>query len=102
MTYSIHSNENKLCPWGKAQHVTPLGDDVEHITTAGHGGFYVSDAAYATMPAKYKACSFTNDQFFEEDCSWCGVALAFPELFEPHHIEAAQRLFDNYYSKKTA
>ena len=72
-------------PWGPAQSVTRVGPDdtIWFIETASHGGYRLYQKALDKMPANLKMSSqfYKNDGWFEEDCEWARVALAFPELF---------------------
>ena len=93
------------CPWGEIQDITRYGGAdlalaVYSVSTPGHGGFYVGAGLYGTMPDCLKACAFpggAGGQWFEEDCSWCAVALAFPELFTPLELGFAIRTCRGWY-----
>jgi|SRR5271165_777491 len=64
-------------PWGKSQHTTNYGRGVNFYSTAGHGGFKVSKALNASMPAAIR----NADGWYEEDCEYAKVMIAFPERF---------------------
>ena len=81
-------------PWGGAQHATRYSADVVCYSTASHGGFKVSAAALATMPAHL----VNADGWYEEDCEWCKVALAFPSLFTSRDMRIAQWTYDEWCS----
>lgn len=87
-------------PWGPADSVRKVAPGIYEIGTPSHGGYYVDDERYAKMPDKFKRCSFTNNQFFEEDCSWAGVVLSFPEIFDAKHVAEAQRMYDRFYKAR--
>lgn len=87
-------------PWGVPDSVTEIADGITHFTTPSHGGYHVSDELFAEMPAYLKACSFSADQWFEEDCSWCAVVLAFPLHFDTDQVVHAQQLFNLVYSER--
>lgn len=90
----------RMTPWGMADHVQPVGEGIALYSTPSHGGYRVAPDLYRQMPPQLKACSFTNDNWFEEDCSWCAVALAFPHLFEADHVAAARKVYDGHYAKE--
>lgn len=76
--------------WGEAQTTDVLADGITYYTTAGHGGFEVSARRLAAMPFYLRRCSFTHDQAFEEDCSWCAVVVTWPEVARDlRELEAA-------------
>lgn len=86
--------------WGKPQHQEEIADGITWVTTASHGGYVLSAERLAEMPAQYRACSFSGDHNFEEDCSWCAVALTWPQYFDAKTLEAAQATFNRYYAGK--
>lgn len=86
--------------WGLADQREVLIDGVVHYSTPSHGGFELSHERLLQMRAEYRATSFTNDNCFEEDCSWCGVALAFPHLFSAQDVINAQNTFNAFYANK--
>ena len=85
-------------PWGEPDHVREIATGIEWVTTPGHGGFRLSRERYRSMPHRFRLASFTGDQHFEEDCSWCAVVLAFPEHFTPEMRESAQNAWNRYYA----
>jgi hypothetical protein len=74
-------------PWGIAQTSTAYGRGVIEYKTARHGGFHVSPALNRTMPDHLRI----EDGWYEEDADWARVALAFPDRFNAHDLEAARR-----------
>jgi N-acetyl-anhydromuramyl-L-alanine amidase AmpD len=79
------------CPWGEIQSAQNVAPGIDFVQTAGHGGYRLSREVYNQMPQHLREYSFTKDQWFEEDCSWCAVVLAFPQHFNPTFIEAARQ-----------
>jgi hypothetical protein len=79
-------------PWGPAQIVTALlPGQVFSVTTAGHGGIYVTGAALDRIPAEWRAATWTKSpNWYEEDCDWAIVARFLPELF-PNSQDDAER-----------
>lgn len=80
-------------PWGQAQYVTRYGRGVNFYGTARHGGLKVSDGLNATMPDTLRL----NDGWYEEDCEYARVVLAFPDRFPAATVTGAYKVFRNYY-----
>lgn len=76
-------------PWGMSQTVTPVTEGIEFHTTPSHGGYFVSAERQAEMPDW-----MPKKVWYEEDCDWAFVALAFPSVFPPEAIPAAKRLIN--------
>lgn len=90
-------------PWGQADSVTDIGAGILFVTTPSHGGYFVPKPLNSLIPIAWKTASFNARGmmgWYEEDCDWCMVALAFPTTFPPHAAEAARRLFDATIAKK--
>jgi hypothetical protein len=64
-------------PWGTIQHIEPLADGVVFVSTASHGGAWLSEEAQARMPAAIKPMH--GRRWYEEDCETCAVLLIFGE-----------------------
>jgi len=73
-------------PWGVANHVAPVGTDgILRVDTPSHGGYFVPDALLHRIPAAHRAYADRvsgSANWYEEDCAWACVAVAFPEHFE--------------------
>lgn len=80
-------------PWGVADGAVEYAPGIVFFETPSHGGLWLSKARLAEMPARLRAVKpFCGvDGWYEEDCDWAIVALAFPDLFEPEHLEIAKR-----------
>jgi len=89
------------CPWGEIQGYEFIAPGIIFYTTGGHGGFLVARERYEEMPQHLRECSFTKDQWFEEDCSACAVILAFPQYFSTRQIESARDTYARYYKQET-
>lgn len=87
-------------PWGAAQSVKPVGDEgILFASTASHGGFYVPDALLDRIPLANRRWAMkwsASPNWYEEDCCWAAVALAFPSLFTEEQRETARLLADRY------
>jgi len=80
-------------PWGAPQHTEFLARGVFSVITAGHGGIKVADAFNQRIPEYLR----NEDGWYEEDCDWCLVALAFPDLFSDADVESAKKTLADYY-----
>lgn len=76
-------------PWGSAQHVTKIADGIEFVSTAGHGGFCLSNERQQVLAQRFpKFKPFTgNRMWLEEDCDALLVYVLFPEYFDQERVE---------------
>lgn len=88
--------------WGLADQREVVAEGITRYWTPSHGGFEVSPERILEMRPEYRATSFTGDNCFEEDCSWCGVVLAWPHLFSAKEVIAAQNTYNSFYANKAA
>lgn len=80
----------KSTPWGQAQHATQIAPGIVQYSTAGHGGINLSIDRLAAMPAGLRQIApFAGPGWYEEDCDWALVALAFPDCFKPASVATA-------------
>jgi hypothetical protein len=85
-------------PWGIAQSRTDVGDGILCVSTASHGGYFVPDRLLGRIPAEGQAFAARwsgSPNWFEEDCAWAYVALAFPEFFPADALADARRIVGN-------
>ncbi len=71
-------------PWGKPQTVEVIAHGIFAVTTASHGGIYLSRERLAEVPAYFQTSTFNRQGergWFEEDCDWSIPALIFPAEF---------------------
>jgi len=75
-------------PWGALHAVKDYGSGIKQYTTASHGGFHVPADMRVQMPAALQShrCFNNYTGWYEEDCDWAVVALAFPDLFTPQNV----------------
>ncbi len=85
-------------PWGQAQYVYKYGTGINCYGCAGHGGFKVSEGLLQKMPESLRKIG--SQGWFEEDCEWAAVAIAFPENFSQNEIDSAISSMKNYYPKQ--
>lgn len=80
-------------PWGSSQTVDRFACGVLFASTASHGGFYVPLALLEKMPAAARAYARRwsgSEHWYEEDCAYHLVRLAFPELAEEEVAKIAE------------
>ena len=75
-------------PWGAAQDVEELAPGIVMVSTASHGGIYVSPIHMEKM-VKWPS-PFLGNEFYEEDCDAAYVIVSFPDLFGPESVERAR------------
>jgi hypothetical protein len=89
-------------PWGIPQTTTEIAPGIFAYTTASHGGYWLSSERVMTMPKCLREfVPFGGPQsgpgrWFEEDCDWSVVALAFPQFFPDDAISAALKTLEQY------
>lgn len=94
-------NKGLETPWGVADHVEDIGQGILHVMTLGHGGYYVPPHLLGRLSPQWRAFGAKWSQgwgecWYEEDCAWAGVCLAFPELFPADALPHAQALAKQY------
>jgi len=79
-------------PWGEAQNTTKIADGIFFVSTASHGGFWLSRQRLNEMPKALRQGKFTKRaHWFEEDCEYVRVAIAFPQWFPSIKEEQAKK-----------
>lgn len=64
--------------WGTADCSMKIARGIVSYSTPSHGGFHLSPTRQAEMPEVLKI----ESGWYEEDCDWCLVVMAFPQFFE--------------------
>lgn len=80
--------------WGTLNRRDTYAPGIDWIDAASHGGFILTADRLAEMPADLRAESFTKDNYFEEDCSYAAVVVAFPQYFHPERVTGATMHLD--------
>lgn len=84
-------------PWGAAQTTCEIAPGIVRYDTASHGGYYLSPERVASMPKPLRDFQpWAGPNWYEEDCDWCIVALAFPQLFPDDYQGAALETLKHY------
>ena len=88
--------------WGTLNRRDNVAPGIDWIDGASHGGFILTADRVATMPAELRAESFTQDNYFEEDCSAAAVLVAFPQYFDADRVARAAKHLDNVRAYRAA
>lgn len=83
-------------PWGSVQDGTVYADGIIMYGTAGHGGFKVDAALNAKMHPALRGLG-ERGGWYEEDCAWAAVAVAFPQHFTTDEQAHAVATMKSYY-----
>ena len=81
-----------MTPWGRADQIENVGEGIYFASTPSHGGYYVPSALLPAITAAHQARALKwsgSRNWYEEDCEWASVAIAFPHLFDQRAREAA-------------
>ena len=79
--------------WGTSQQSYRYADGILCHSTAGHGGFHLSDECNAQVHAMLR----NDDGWYEEDAEWAKVAFTFPALFTAYERKHADQSLRNDY-----
>lgn len=86
-------------PWGWADHYENLGQGIFNVQTASHGGFFVPLCMLGCIPQAQREWAKKwsgSEQWYEEDCCWACVAVAFPDLFGADTVALAGMMIAKY------
>lgn len=95
----------KNSPWGIVQDEETIADGIVYVSTASHGGIWVSPELLGRVQEAmrdYAAYWSGSSSWFEEDCAAQCVVVSFPEYFPAEQVERAQAIVDRYVLKVTA
>ena len=91
-------------PWGDADTVEYIGTQgIKRINTPSHGGYYVPRKLLGRIPEAHQLYALKwsgSRQWYEEDCAWPAVVLAFPELFTAEHVAEARESAAHYLNRE--
>lgn len=80
-------------PWGASQDARSVTRGIMFYSTASHGGYHVSP----TLNNKMHPALRNRNGWYEEDCEWAFVALAFPKHFDLDIVVQAHSIAKNYF-----
>lgn len=93
-------------PWGKSQQINKIAPGIAFVSTAGHGGYRVAkklaEKSFSCTKLNRAAIFSGGYYWFEEDCAWSLVAIAFPHLFESSLLVVAKGVFARFYMENLA
>ena len=92
-------------PWGIVQDVEVIADGIVYVSTASHGGIWVSSELLHRIKDEmkdYAAYWSGSSQWFEEDCAAQCVVVSFPEYFPAEQVESAWRIVRRYVTQEVA
>jgi hypothetical protein len=95
----------KNSPWGIVQDEEVIADGIVYVSTASHGGIWVSPELLGRVQEAmrdYAAYWSGSSSWFEEDCAAQCVVVSFPEYFPAEQVERARAIVDRYVLKVTA
>jgi hypothetical protein len=87
---------NLKTPWGHIQQQIDITPGITKITTASHGGFYLSPELNAQIPYTLKQITFGGlgeTGWYEQDEDWTIVVRQFPQFFSVDEKVAADKLW---------
>ncbi len=71
-------------PWGPAQQQKTIAKGLVSVSTAGYGGYHVSEERWQEIEGMFPGFrSWTGQYWLEEDCDWAMAPLTWPALFNP-------------------
>ena len=80
-------------PWGVIDDVTPVAVGIDQVGTPGHGGVQHSTERNRAVDEAWRR----PGGWYEEDCEWAIVAMAFPDAFPPAYRRDAVSTARNYF-----
>lgn len=89
-------NTHAHTPWGPSQTEKQVAEGITLHSTAGHGGYLISDERRQQMPEPLRSWqTYAGGNWYEEDCDWAVVVIAFPDDFPPRDVWAAVRMINS-------
>lgn len=80
-------------PWGTSDSSKRITPGITFYSTPSHGGFKVCPTLNAAMPDHLRRA----DGWYEEDCDWCLVVVAYPRHFPETERESADHTLKNWH-----
>lgn len=87
--------------WGFSDYEKKYADGITFYSTPSHGGFHLSKERLSKInPAAFEIEIWGRDMaagWFEEDCNWAFVALAYPEYFSAENVIGAKNTIHAFF-----
>lgn len=77
-------------PWGQSDYSKQYRRGIIFYGTPGHGGLHVSAGLNKTIPDHLRR----DDGWYEEDCDWARVVVAFPDLAPLMQLKPGQDVME--------
>lgn len=89
-------------PWGAAQQRETLAPGIVSVSTAGHGGIWLSPDRARELVKRFPGfVPFTgHGNWLEEDCDWAIAAIAWPEAFDAENLAIARKIVASMNARK--
>jgi hypothetical protein len=85
-------------PWGTSDYSKSYTRGIVFYGTPGHGGFRVSRTMNERIPDCLRQATARGDGWYEEDCEWAKIAIAFPQFFtKPGELDQAKLTLARYF-----
>ena len=83
--------------WGEAETALPVAQGIHLVTTASHGGYVLSHHRIKVLKQLFPlATPYKGDErYWEEDCDWVYVIMAFPQCFNDDQVQLAKKQYQN-------
>ena len=92
------TREGSSSPWGSVQTIEEIAEGIVSVTTAGHGGMWLSADRLARIPAELQHLNrFGVGAWFEEDCEVMIPVVAFPEVFPQADMDQISLGMNQFY-----
>ncbi len=79
-------------PWGESDGAERVARGITFYSTPSHGGYYLAPTVNERMPEALRL----EGGWYEEDCDWARVVLAFPEYFKIEEQTQAYESLKNW------
>ena len=81
--------------WGEADTILPIAQGIHLVTTPSHGGYVLSKDRIEVLKFMFPCAKpyKGDDRYWEEDCDWVYVAMAFPQHFDDDFVQLATKQY---------
>jgi len=90
-------------PWGRIQSVKHVvNDSIVWVSTASHGGFWLSDSFHWSLQNRHAFKTFAGGQWYEEDCDASVVVVCYCDCFDSDEVDWAMTCIESrpsYYGR---